>query len=97
MKLLKPLYGLPDSEDRWGGILNNYMRQDLNIQSCPSGEALFSKFERNVLHGICVTHVDDTLQAGSNDSFQLFENKTNLSTYESRIRPYSVCRTRCMQ
>ena len=74
LKLLKPLYGLPDSGDYWGKTFTTHLRDELGMELATGDGALFFKHLDDKLKGLCATYVDDTLQAGDRDFQKLTEN-----------------------
>ena len=67
LKLIKPLYGLADSGDYWGRTISNHIKQDLNMTETTGDGAFFFKCIRGKLDGMCITYVDDALQAGTKE------------------------------
>lgn len=65
LKLLKPLYGLADSGDYWGKTLRSHLQEDLGMSKSTIDDALYVRFFREQLDGLCATYVDDMLQAGT--------------------------------
>ena len=65
--MLKPLYGLADSGDYWGRTISNHIKEDLNMTRTTGDGAFFFKCIRDKLDVLCITYVDDALQAGIKD------------------------------
>ena len=84
LKLLKPLYGLPDAGDYWPVTFAQHIRDDLEMQRSVGDLALFFKNVQGRLSGIAGTYADDSLLAGTLD-FMTSTNKT-LERFESRDR-----------
>ncbi len=86
LRLLKPLYGLPDSGDYWHSTFAKHLRDDL-LMSCTAGDlSLFFKVVHGKLAGITGAYVDDTLGAGDED-FQKESEKTQ-EKFESKPREF---------
>ena len=67
LKLLKPLYGLADSGDYWGRTICSYIKEALNMTETTGDGTFVFKCIRDKLDGMCITNVDDVLQAGTRE------------------------------
>lgn len=86
LKLLKPLYGLPDSGDYWARTMKHHLVQQMGMTPTLGDKSFFFKHIRDELHGLCATYVDDALQAGDPQYIQ--QSKTTEKVFECRKREY---------
>ena len=69
LQLMKPLYGLCDSGDRWAHTLRHHHTSDLGMLSLASEPALFYHAIGDRLNGLSGCYVDDMLRAGTPEFF----------------------------
>lgn len=72
-KLMKPLYGRSDSGDYWGRTIHEHLKGELELNQTTNDAAFSLKSLGDKLSGLCVTYVDDLLQAGDKDFAKLAE------------------------
>lgn len=82
LKLLRPLYGLPDAGDYWHSTFSHHMTKDLGMQQAFRDLALLYNHVKWKLKGLGWTQVDDTLLTGD-DAFKRL-NKETSGKYESK-------------
>ena len=74
-KLMKPLYGLSDSGDRWHYTLRMHFIEDLAMKPTTGGLSLYAKHIAGQLSGLSGVYVDDLIEAGSKE-FSNFTEQT---------------------
>ena len=84
LKLLKPLYDLPDAGDYWHVTFAQHIRDDLEMKRSGGDLPLFFKHVHGRLSGLAGTYFDDSLLGRTLD-FMTSTNKT-LERFESRDR-----------
>ena len=67
LKLLKPIYGLADSEDEWHRTLDDHVQIDLKMTPITIDPSLYCQFEDNKLIRINGRYVDDLFRAGTDE------------------------------
>ena len=65
LKLLKPLYGLPDAGDYWDDTYTDFMKTDQQMVTTTLDLSFFYKLEDGKLQGMSGIVVDDGLHAGN--------------------------------
>lgn len=86
LRLRKPIYGLPDSDDYWDRTLNIHLGNDLAMKCTPGDPSLFSKTSKGKFVGNIGSYVDDKLAAGD-EHFER-ESGTTETAFESSERIY---------
>lgn len=86
LKLLKPLYGLAESGEYWGKTISEHLRKELGMETLVGDEAVFMKLMRDTLEGMCVTYVDDLIQAGSRNFHE--KSKVTENSFQCKKREY---------
>ena len=74
-KLMKPLYGLSDSGDRWHYTLRKHFIEDLSMKPTTGDLSLYVKHISGQLSGLSGVYVDDLIEAGSKE-FSNFTKQT---------------------
>ena len=69
LQLMRPLYGLCDSGDRWAHTLRHHHTSDLGMLALASEPALFYRSIGDRLIGLSGCYVDDMLRAGTPDFY----------------------------
>jgi len=64
LKAIKPQYGLPESPGYWWKTFKRWHENDLGMKPTALDPCFFYKHDKDQLHGIQVTQVDDTLGSG---------------------------------
>eukprot|EP00171_Calliarthron_tuberculosum_P008498 IDg8498t1 len=85
-QLMKPLYGLADSGDRWHYTLKKHMLDDLKMIPAKGDPSLYTKHICQRLTGIAGVYVDDLIQAGDPE-FREFTKRT-AKRFDSKPRTY---------
>jgi Reverse transcriptase (RNA-dependent DNA polymerase) len=67
LKLMKPLYGLCDSGDRWHHTLRHHHVQDLQMEPLDADPSLYFRSVGNRLIGLSGVYVNDMLRCGTPD------------------------------
>lgn len=75
LKLLRPLYGLCESGDFWYETFAQHCKDDLKLKQMRSDAALRYLKNKDTLHGLCGSYVDDLLCTGD-DTFKNEFSKT---------------------
>ncbi len=76
LQLMKTLYGLADSGDRWYFTLKEHHLKDIKMLPSDGDLILYSSHTGDRLIGLSGVYVDDTLQAGDRD-FQEWTRRTS--------------------
>lgn len=71
LELLRPLYGLADSGDRWHATLQHHHVADLQMEALDSEPAFYFRCMGERLIGLSGLYVDDILRAGTKEYEQL--------------------------
>ena len=102
LELLKPIYGLADSEDIWHRTLDDHVQIELKMTPTIIYPSLYFQIEDEQLFIINGSYVDDLLRAGTfkrkliqmlplNDSRQLETNKHSSPTLECISLNLTAC------
>jgi Reverse transcriptase (RNA-dependent DNA polymerase) len=67
LKLMKPLYGLCDSSDRWHHTLRHHHVHDLQMEPLDADPSLYFRSLGKRLIGLSGVYVDDMLRCGTPD------------------------------
>lgn len=84
LKIMKPLYGLSDSGDRWKHLLRKHMKDMLKLKSTIGDLSLYKKNVAGRLAGLSGVYVADFLQTGTKE-FKKFTEKT-AERFETKTR-----------
>lgn len=86
LKLMKPLYGLCDSGDRWHHTLRHHHLSDMQMEPLTTDPSLYFRRIGDRLVGLSGVYVDDLLRCGTPEFFQLSKATGNIfdSTPETR-------------
>lgn len=76
LKVIKPLYGIPESPSYWWSTMRNHHVKELGMKQTVLDPCLFYKRDGNEFVGMQGTLVDDTIATGS-EAFAILEEKTS--------------------
>ena len=83
IQIVKPLYGLPESEDYWGETLTRHHLDQLRMQQAEEDFSLFFYHIGRTLAGLSGTYVDDILRTG-NPSFKKYSTKLTNDAFDAK-------------
>lgn len=83
LQLLKPLYGLSDSDDYWGPTFRYHIVENLGMQCTLSDAALFFERVKSELFGLA-SYVDDTLHTQSKEYIGLTKETEKQLQFKSK-------------
>lgn len=75
LKLLRPLYGLSDSDDYWGATFNKRLTEDIGMNATTTDDYSSSNELWRKEQTLAATYVDDALQA-RDEIFQSLADQT---------------------
>eukprot|EP00171_Calliarthron_tuberculosum_P002743 IDg2743t1 len=87
-KLIKPLYSLVDSGDRWHSVMRDHHLKDLDRKNTTGDRSLYCKYIAGRLVGLSGVYVDVTIRTGN----QYFQEMTKRAgkRFDARKRTYEI-------
>lgn len=88
LKLIKPLYGLADSGDYWESTNSRHHQIDLGMKPTTGDLSMFYRRKGGRLQGLSGVVVDDTLQCGTHEFFEVTKKTMERFFSKERIQLY---------